>query len=51
MTQIAQQIGADATAIRAFPRLSVPEAELLELRRRINATRRPKRELITDDMQ
>ena len=38
----------DPTAIRPF-RVSVPEADLVELRRRINATRWPKRETVTDD--
>jgi pimeloyl-ACP methyl ester carboxylesterase len=51
MTQVAEQTGSDTTAIRRFPHLNVPEAELLELRRRINATRWPKRELVTDDTQ
>ena len=40
----------DPTAIRPF-RVSVPEADLVELRRRINATRWPKRETVTDDSQ
>jgi hypothetical protein len=39
------------TAVRPFPHLDVPEAELVELRRRINATRWPTRELVTDDTQ
>jgi pimeloyl-ACP methyl ester carboxylesterase len=39
------------TAIRAFPHLNVPEAELVELRRRVNATRWPTRELVTDQSQ
>jgi pimeloyl-ACP methyl ester carboxylesterase len=51
MTQVAQQTGTDTAAIRPFPHLNVPEAELLELRRRINATRWPKRELVTDQTQ
>jgi pimeloyl-ACP methyl ester carboxylesterase len=51
MTQAAQQTGSDTSAIRPFPHLNVPEAELLELRRRINATRWPKRELVTDNTQ
>jgi pimeloyl-ACP methyl ester carboxylesterase len=51
MTEVAQQTGTDTAAIRPFPRLNVLEAELLELRRRINATRWPKRELVTDDTQ
>jgi pimeloyl-ACP methyl ester carboxylesterase len=38
------------TAIRPF-RVDVPEAELTELRRRINATRWPGRETVTDESQ
>jgi pimeloyl-ACP methyl ester carboxylesterase len=41
----------EATAIRPFEVLSVPEAELTELRRRINATRWPERETVTDASQ
>jgi hypothetical protein len=37
-------------AIRPF-RINVPEAELTELRRRINATRWPDRETVTDATQ
>ena len=40
----------DQTAIRPF-RVEVPEAELTELRRRINATRWPERETVTDASQ
>jgi len=40
----------DRTAIRPF-RVNVPEADLTELRRRINATRWPDRELVTDASQ
>src|SRR5260370_41564291 len=40
----------DKTAIRPF-RVNVPEAELSELRRRINATKRPERETVTDASQ
>jgi hypothetical protein len=40
MTEGAQQAGSDNTAIREF-QVSFPEAELTELRRRINATRWP----------
>src|SRR6186997_1269104 len=40
----------DRTAIRPF-RVNVPEADLTELRRRINATRWPERELVTDASQ
>jgi len=37
-------------AIRSF-RVDVPESELTELRKRINATRWPERETVTDDSQ
>ena len=51
MTQVAQRPGSDTTAIRPFPRLNVRESEIADLRRRINATRWPTRELVTDDSQ
>jgi pimeloyl-ACP methyl ester carboxylesterase len=41
---------ADQTAIRPF-QVTVPEAELTELRRRIHATRWPERETVTDQSQ
>jgi pimeloyl-ACP methyl ester carboxylesterase len=41
---------ADKTAIRPF-HVNVPEAELTELRRRINATRWPSKELVADRSQ
>ena len=41
---------ADQTAIRPF-QVSVPEAELTELRRRIHATRWPERETVPDQSQ
>src|SRR5260221_3223344 len=41
---------ADRNAIRPF-RVNVPEAELTELRRRINATRWPERETVPDQSQ
>ena len=41
---------ADANAVRPF-HVSVPEAELTELRRRIDATRRPEREPVADQSQ
>ena len=41
---------ADKDAIRPF-RVNVPEAELTELRRRINATKWPERETVTDQRQ
>jgi pimeloyl-ACP methyl ester carboxylesterase len=50
MAEVAQQTGGDKTAIRPF-HVNVPEAELTELRRRINATRWPERETVTDESQ
>jgi len=41
---------AEDSTVRPF-RVDVPEAELTELRRRINATRWPERETVTDDSQ
>ena len=43
-------LGSDRSAIRPF-RVSFPEAELTELRRRINATRWPERETVADQSQ
>jgi pimeloyl-ACP methyl ester carboxylesterase len=51
MVEVAQQTGSDTAAIRPFPHLQVPESDLTELRRRINATRWPTRELVKDDTQ
>ena len=50
MTEAAQQAGRDKTAIRRF-RVDFPDAELTDLRRRVNATRWPERETVTDDSQ
>ena len=50
MTEGAEQTDSDKTAIRPF-QVNVPEAELTELRRRINAARWPERETVTDDSQ
>ena len=49
MTQLSDVV--EATAIRPFQVVSVPEAELTDLRRRINATRWPERETVTDASQ
>ena len=38
----------DKNAIRPFPNVNVPESELIEMRRRINATRWPDQETVTD---
>jgi len=48
MTSAAQ--AGDKTTIRPF-QVNIPEAELAELRRRINSTRWPDRETVTDESQ
>ena len=50
MTNVAKHTGRDATSISPF-QVNVPEEELAELRRRINATRWPDRETVTDQTQ
>lgn len=50
MTQVAQQTGSNVTGIHPF-QVNVPEAELTELRRRINATKWPEQETVTDASQ
>ena len=49
-TEGAQQMSSDKTDIRPF-HVKFPEAELTELRRRINATRWPDRETVQDEAQ
>ena len=49
-TEVAGQSGSGSTAIRPF-QVGFPEAELIELRRRVNATRWPERETVSDDSQ
>ena len=49
-TKVAEQKGGDNAAIRPFE-VGFPEAELTELRRRVNATRWPERETVSDDSQ
>jgi pimeloyl-ACP methyl ester carboxylesterase len=49
-TRAAQQAGSENTAVRPF-QVGFPEAELIELRRRVNATRWPERETVSDDSQ
>ena len=49
-TQRSSERVADKTATRPF-QVNVPEAELTELRRRINATKWPERETVTDATQ
>ena len=46
-----QRSSEQADAIRPFQKVNVPEAELAELRRRINATNWPERETVTDASQ
>jgi hypothetical protein len=52
MNAVAEQIGigAETTAVRPF-RVDVPEAELIELRRRIKSTRLPEKEPVADMSQ
>jgi hypothetical protein len=49
-TEVGGQTGNDDTAVRPFE-IGFAEAELAELRRRINATRWPERETVSDDSQ
>jgi hypothetical protein len=50
MTRTSATQATDKTTIRPF-QVNVPEAEFAELRRRINATRWPDRETVTDESQ
>ena len=50
MTQTSATQAADNTPVRPF-QVNTPEAELVELRRRIKATRWPERELVDDQSQ
>jgi len=50
MNAVTKPTGGDHAAIRPF-HVNVPEAELVELRKRINATRWPERETVADDSQ
>jgi pimeloyl-ACP methyl ester carboxylesterase len=50
MTEPTRQKSSENTAIRPF-QVNTPEAELTELRRRINATRWPERETVADASQ
>src|SRR3954466_116333 len=49
-TEAAREAGSDNTAVRPFE-IGFPEAELTELRKRVNATRWPEHETVTDDSQ
>ncbi len=50
-TQRGSEQSEDKSAIRPFQKVNIPEAELTELRRRINNTRWPERETVTDTSQ
>jgi Epoxide hydrolase N terminus len=50
MNDVVELTRIDQTALRPF-HANFPEAELTELRRRVNATRWPERETVTDDSQ
>jgi hypothetical protein len=50
ITEVSPPAGGDKTAIRPL-RVHVPESQLIDLRRRIKATRWPDRETVTDDTQ
>ena len=50
VTEQGSKQGTDKNTIRPFD-VSVPEAELTELRTRINATKWPERETVTDATQ
>ena len=49
-TDVAPQAGTDDDTVRPF-QVGFPETELAELRRRVNATRWPERETVSDDSQ
>jgi pimeloyl-ACP methyl ester carboxylesterase len=49
-TDVAQRTAAEETATRPF-QVSFPQAALTDLRRRVDATRWPERETVTDDSQ
>jgi pimeloyl-ACP methyl ester carboxylesterase len=50
MNDVAPWTAGDKSAIRPF-HVSIPEAELVEMRKRIKATRWPERETVTDESQ
>src|SRR5262245_5207852 len=50
LTDVAQPTSSDGTDIRPF-RFTFPEADLADLRRRINATKWPEKETVTDPSQ
>ena len=50
MSALAQEKGGDSTAVRPF-HVNVPEEQLTDLRKRVQATRWPERETVTDATQ
>ena len=50
MNDVARQTASDKTSVRPF-HVSIPEAELAEMRKRIKATRWPERETVTNESQ
>ena len=50
MNDVARQTATDRTAVRPF-HVSIPEADLVEMRKRIKATRWPERETVIDESQ
>ena len=50
MSAVLQPKGSDTTALRPFE-VNVPEADLVEMRKRINATRWPEKETVADHSQ
>lgn len=50
MTSVSKQASSDNTAVRPF-KVNVPEADLVDLRNRINATKWPNRETVADSSQ
>jgi pimeloyl-ACP methyl ester carboxylesterase len=51
MSAIADQAGSGTGAVRDFPPIHYPDADLADLRRRVASTRWPNRELVRDDSQ
>jgi pimeloyl-ACP methyl ester carboxylesterase len=51
ITEVAPQTASEKAAVRPFPVTPFPEADLIELRTRINATKWPERETVTDESQ
>ena len=50
MAEAVQRQGSDKTALRRF-HVEVPEADIVDMRRRINATRWPEKETVADASQ